>query len=152
MKIDTTINIRKQVLKRIDAACVEYSVSRSRFVSLLLLRFMKEKATDKNRFSRVKYQKRDTKASWKRPHVMLESDLYEKCLDMRKLFKMSVSFIVAVAFTCYFDSVVYELKNDGDTDKNTRNYICIGNRYENVFSFSIFWDYPAEEILLKILE
>ncbi len=152
MKIDTTINIRKEILERIDRAAEDCAVSRGKLVSLLLKRVMKENSADKNRFSRVKYQKRDRDAVWKRPHLVLESDLYEKSIDMRKLHKMSVSYIVTVAFNRYFDLVLEELINSEDADKNTRNYICVGKRYGSVFSYTVFWDYPPEDKLMQILE
>ncbi len=152
MKVDTTMYVKKVVLERIDASAKMCSVSRSKLISQLLKRMMEGKNTDKNRFSRVKYQKRDKNATWKRPHVMLEPDLYEKSLDMRKLYKMSVSHILTVAYKKYFDSVLNELQNCECTDKNRRNYICIGKKYGNVFSYTVFWDYPHEKELLKLLE
>ncbi len=152
MKIDTTINVKCVVMDRIDATAKKFSISRSKLVSLLLKRMMEGKNTDKNRFSRVKYQKRDKKSAWRRPHIMLEPDLYEKSIDMRKLYKMSVSHIIAVAYKKYFDAVVQELKNGKNTDKNRRNYICIGKKLGNIFSYTIFWDYPQEEELIKHLE
>ncbi len=152
MKIDTTINIRKEIYKRIDEASKECSVSRSELVSLLLKRAMRDRKTDKNRFSRVTYQKRDENAEWKRPHVMLEPDVYEKSIDMRKLYKMSVSFILTVAYNRYFDSVIDELLNGECTDKNLRNYVCIGKRSEGGFSYVVFWDFPPEKELIKFLE
>ncbi len=152
MKIDTTINVKCLVIERIDACARMFSISRSELVSRLLKRMIEGKTTDKNRFARVKYQKRDKKSVWIRPHIMLESDLYEKNLDMRKLHKMSVSYLVLVAYRKYFDAVLQELKNGETTDKNRRNYICIGKKYEKVFSYTVFWDYPPEEELLRILE
>ncbi len=152
MKVDTTINIKRVVKERIDATARMLSISRSKLVSLLLKRMMESKKTDKNRFSRVKYQKRDKNAAWKRPHIMLEPDLYEKSIDMRKLYKMSVSHIIAVAYRKYFDAVVQELKNGESTDTNRRNYICIGKRLGRLFSYTVYWDYPPEEELIKQLE
>ncbi len=152
MKIDTTIYIKWIVIARIDNTAKMFSISRSKLVSLLLKRMMESKKTDKNRFIRVKYQKRDKHAQWIRRHIMLEPDLYEKNLDMRKLYKMSVSYIVTVAYKKYFDSVVQELKNGENTDKNRRNYLCIGRRIGNLFSYTVFWDYPPEKELLRYLK
>ncbi len=152
MKVDTTINIKLVILTRIDASAKMLSISRSKLVELLLKRMMQGKNTDKNRFTRVKYQKRDKNANWKRPHIMMEPDLYEKSIDMRKLYKMSVSHIVTVAYKKYFDSVIAELKNGESTDKNRRNYICIAKKHGMVFSYTVFWDYPQEEELVKHLE
>ncbi len=152
MKIDTTIYCRRVVIDRIDATAKKFSISRSKLVSLLLKKMMESKNTDKNRFSRVKYQKRDKNAEWKRPHIMLEPDLYEKSIDMRKLYKMSVSHIIAVAYRKYFDTVVQELKNGESTDKNRRNYLCIGKQYGKIFSYTVFWGYPPDEILIKLLK
>ncbi len=152
MKIETTINIKKVVIERIDATAKMFSISRSKLISMLLKQVIEGKTTDKNRFFRVKYQKRDKKDMWKRPHIMLEPDLYEKNLDMRKLYKMSVSYIILVAYRKYFGAVVYELKNGISTDKNRRNYVCIGKKYGNIFSYTVFWDYPPELELIKLLE
>ncbi len=152
MKIDTTINIKRLVLERIDEAASDSGVTRSLLISLLLKRMVQVRGTDKNRFSRVKYQKRDPKAGWKRPHVMLDYDLYEKCIDMRKLSKMSVSFLVQVSFNMFFEKVVDELNKGVRTDNNLRNYICIGKRYGEVCSYTVFWDFPPEEELKKFLE
>ncbi len=151
MKIDTTINIKLVVIERIDATAKKFSISRSKLVALLLKKMMDSKNTDKNRFSRVKYQKRDKNAEWKQPHVMLEPDLYEKSIDMRKLYKMSVSNIITVAYKKYFDAVVQELKNGENTDKNRRNYLCIGKQYGQVYSYTVFWGYPPDEILINLL-
>ncbi len=152
MKVDTTINIRKEILERIDDAAIDFSVSRSRLISLLIKKKLRAINTDKNRFSRVKYQPRDKKAQWKRPHVYLETDLYEKCIDMRKLLKLSVSYIILVAYNQYFHIVLEELQNNGDHDNNMRHYICIGKKCEYVFSYTVFWDYPSEDELTKVLE
>ncbi len=152
MKIDTTINIRKEILDRIDQIAETSLVSRSRIVSLLLKRILREKAVASNRFSRVKYQKRDRNAAWKRPHVVLEYDLYEKSLDLRKLSKMSVSFILTVAYHRYLDKVMDDLRKGGESSSELRNYICIGRRFGKVFSFTVFWDFPPEEELVKFLE
>ncbi len=152
MKVDTTINIKWMVIERIDASAKKFSISRSKLVSLLLERMMGKKNTDKNRFCRVKYQKRDKNAVWRRPHIMLEPDLYEKNLDMRKLCKMSVSYLVLVAYKKYFDAVIQDLKKGERTDKNRRNYLCIGKQYGSLYSYVVFWGYPPEEELMKILE
>ncbi len=152
MKIDTTINIKEEILKRVDETAIELNVTRSHLVSLLVERVTKVKNPNKNRFSRVKYQKREKNASWKRPHVLLESNVYEKCIDMRKLFKMSVSFIIYVAFHLHFMEVIEEAKKGINTDKNHRNYLCIGKNIGNVFSYTVFWDYPPDKNLIKFLE
>ena len=47
--------------------------------------------------SRVKYQERDVKENWHRLHIIMNEYEYEYYFDMRKFFKMSVSFILAYA-------------------------------------------------------
>ncbi len=152
MNIETTINIKKAVLKKIDSIAEEYHVSRSKLVSLLLKQVMKEQTTDKNRFSQVKYQRRDKKASWKRPHIMLNQDIYEKCLDLRKISKKSVSYLVLIAYNAHLERVIEKLKNVGDTDNYLSQYICIGKRIGSIYSYVIFWDFPPQEHIIKFLE
>ncbi len=152
MKIDTTLNVKTEVLERIDSVASRFSITRSRVVSLLCKQLLSRHRTDKNRFSRVKYQKRDKNASWKRPHVVMDYDLYEKCIDLRKLNKMSVSYLVTVAVTLFLDELIDRLRRGDGEDADLRHYIFVGSRKGNVFSYTVFWDFPPEEELIKILE
>ncbi len=152
MKIDTTLNIKLNILEGIEEAASECGISRSRFISLLIIRFLKGKHVDGNKQSRVKYQNRDKNVKWKRPHVVFDYDLYEKCIDTRKLCKLSVSFIVQIAFNLYFYSVIQELQKGDNSERPLRHYICIGRVVDGVFSYSVFWDFPTEKLLIKYLE
>ena len=77
--------------------------------------------------SRVKYQERDVKENWHRLHVLMNEYEYEYYFDMRKFFKMSVSFILAYAVVKYLNEIINELLNRSiSTDKYYfRNYIFI---------------------------
>ncbi len=152
MKIDTTLNIKKNILEGIDEAASECGISRSRFISLLIIKFLREKSVEGNHQTRVKYQKRNKTAIWKRPHVLFDYDLYEKCIDIRKLCKLSVSHVVFTAYGLFLHTVIHEQKKGGDTVRPFRQYICIWREYDGVFCFSVFWDFPNEEILIQYLE
>ncbi len=152
MKIDTTINIRKEFLERIDATAKEFSVSRSTLISLLLLKSMRSQISGKNCFSRVRYQKRDKEVEWKRPHLFLDQHIYEKSLDLRKLQKLSVSYLVVISFQKFFNEVVMELSKKVDNVNVTRQYICIGKSFNGIYSYVVFWEYPPEKILNMFLE
>ena len=78
-------------------------------------------------YSRVKYQKRDAKENWHRLHIVMNEYEYEYYFDMRKFFKMSVSFILAYGVVKYLNEIINELQDSSNkTDKYYfRNYILI---------------------------
>ena len=61
----------------------------------------------------VKYQKRDMDNNWKVFRVSLNEKDYELFTDMRKVMKLSVSYLVALAIKKYLDKIVCKiLKNN----------------------------------------
>ena len=97
-------------------------------------------------YSRIKYQARDDKENWYLVHLVLNEYEYEYYLDMRKFFKMSVSYIVAYAVKRYLDEIIDELLN---MNKNTdnylyRNYILITKTINSVICWQIYWGVPLK--------
>jgi len=69
-------------------------------------------------------------------------------VDLRKVRKLSVSFIVALAIREYLDEIIRELsKKKIITDNYHHSYIFIANIYNGICSFTTFWGVPPEQIL-----
>ncbi|MCP4133460.1 MAG: hypothetical protein GY754_21000, partial [bacterium] len=96
MNIDTTINIDRDLLVELEAACRLLGKSRSRLIVLLMKRVMIEKEIPVTMFYRIRYQRCDEEKGpdWKRVHVYPPRHMYECFQDMRKIFKMSISAVI----------------------------------------------------------
>ena len=133
--VNTTLNIKLSLLEMVNNAASICKISRSHFIILLLQRIMKENKKLFGSYSQIKYQKSDAEDSWHNFHICFSTYQYEYCLDMRKFFKMSVSFILAYAIENYLDEIIELLKcgkNKTNTDNYLyKNYILINNNQKN---------------------
>lgn len=106
MAIETTMNIDRDVLNQLEGATVRLGVSRRHMVSSLLGYACKKARAAENHHERVRYQQRREKSRWCTIHVSLRKDEYEFFTDLRKVMKLSVSFIIAWAIELYLDELL----------------------------------------------
>ncbi len=140
MLIGTTINVNKNILEMLNNGAAITGKSRNSIIKSLIQRFMKDSQRMMKRNSRVRYQERDLKENWHRIHIVLNEYEYEYYLDLRKLYKMSVSFILAYAVLRYMDEL---LKQNIITDKYCcKNYILIKKTDDGIISWQIYWGIP----------
>jgi len=141
MKIETTLNIRADVLVTLNEAAGESGRTRSDLIITLMKMVMKN---DTNRFSLcrpVKYQDKSGKGSWRKVHVSLNEDNYEFFLDLRKFLKMSVSCILAFAVKKYLK----DLTSSGITDNTLiKNYVLTRGVIDGHIYWQIIWGYPRK--------
>ncbi|HNW30185.1 MAG TPA: hypothetical protein PKN50_17030, partial [Spirochaetota bacterium] len=110
--METTLYVHIDVLGQINKAALALGMSRSKIITLLLKKAMKN-IPDPGRMGRlVQYQPRSNRENWHRFHIQLRIDDYEYLLDLRKLLKMSVSSILAYAFHKYGDNIMKAKKTD----------------------------------------
>jgi hypothetical protein len=97
-------------------------------------------------YSRVKYQNRDEEKNWHRIHIVLNEHEYEYYLDMRKFFKMSVSYILAYSVMRYLDKFMNELINKNITTDNYyyKNYVFIKETIYGIICWQIYWGIPQK--------
>ena len=103
---ETTLYIKENLLEKLDNAAKELNISRSKLVSILLVTYLKKNKSIGKAFITLKYQKSDTKVKFKTKNLCLRMDIYEKWVDVRKLFKLSASFIIALSIEEYLDEIV----------------------------------------------
>ena len=153
MSIDTTININIDLLNRIKNASAVLNVSRSELVSFLVKKVMRKKKFPVKMCSRVRYQDRKNPIIWRRVHVYLFPDLYECCLDLRKVLKMSVSYVIAWSVSEYLEEIIEEFlgRDNKKSDNYRSSYIFIAGRYDGVDSFTIFRGVPPAKTLKNLL-
>jgi hypothetical protein len=141
MKIATTINIRKDLLARLIETAEISGSSPQDLVSSLLGKYMVDDRVKHSAFERVRYQQRRERSQWKRLHVSMRCDEYEYCIDLRKVCKMSVSFLVACAIERYLDELLVKCSKNADS-YHYHNYAIMNIKIENVSCWVIYWGIP----------
>lgn len=123
----TTFNYR---ILRCRAISSESSLAE--IVRMLLWRAVKRSGRRFAPLERLRHQKRSVRRNGRVVHVSLPPELYEMCMDLRKLFKCSVSLVLAEEIEKYLD----EASSDQKMDKYVRTYAIIynndvsGNHYQ----------------------
>ncbi len=94
---ETTINIDKEVYRKLTDAAGRRGVSRSRLIAMLLEHLVwKDKIPESVRGT-VQYQESRPKENWVKLHLVLPNHVHDFFDDVRKLWKLSVSYLVALA-------------------------------------------------------
>ena len=133
--METTINIKIEILDMITRAARAKGISRSEMIVLIMKKAMDEVNGPIRYGKPVRYQKREKKGDWHTFHIRLREDDYEYLTDLRKLLKMSVSSILAYAVKKYLKSL--------DTDNNRfKNHVIIKNIHDGIVFWTIIWGYP----------
>ncbi|HPA72230.1 MAG TPA: hypothetical protein PKY31_08180 [Spirochaetota bacterium] len=105
MVIDTTVYMRNDIAEWISDMAERAGISRNAMISALLHGFAEKRPAGAKAWSRVRYQDRAPDGQWTRVHVRLKGDEYEYFIDLRKVFKLSVSYVIAIAVKEYGRSV-----------------------------------------------
>lgn len=152
MAINTSIYIKSDLLGRVFETASYLGISSNKIITLLLYKVMNNKCSMYKLFNPVCYQRGDKNTKWNCFHISLKDNVYEAAIDLRKMFKMSVSFIIAIAIAEYLEEIIQDFyKNTANTDNYHHTYIFISNNYEGIFSFTIFWGIPPKKILKTLL-
>ncbi len=152
MRIKTTLVMSNEVIDLLDEA--EQKTGKDRM--MLALRAVGKMITCKENFirktGRTEYQKRFDKITGKRivkrrvKVKMLESE-YDYLQDSRKVFRRSISLVVAIAVKLYISDIVDEIMtNKGASEDNypLANYAIIEKCIENITTFHIWWGIPPD--------
>ena len=149
MLIESTIHIHKSILEMLNRGVEMTGKTRICIVRILMRRIMGDNQHMLKSNARIKYQARDEKENWSRIHVVLNEYEYEYYLDMRKFYKMSVSFILAYAVRRFLDEVLSELIDENYNTDNYcyRNYIFLKKTIDKVICWQIYWGIPMKILM-----
>ncbi len=145
MQLETTIYISEENYRKLEEKKAETGISKNRIISCLLRNEVSRGKRDPVLLDTVSYQERlcdDQK--FRRLHVTLDDELYERCLDMRRVFKLSVSYIIALCINQYLDDINLV---EFDTDNCTNIYIFFSERDEFFKGYIVYWDVPTTKTL-----
>ncbi|HOD15623.1 MAG TPA: hypothetical protein PK307_08465 [Spirochaetota bacterium] len=137
--MDTTLNIHADILVKIAETALAKGINRREMIVVLLNKIMGETRHSVRTGRLVQYQKRRPRGEWRRVHARFEADEYEYFLDLRKLMKMSLSHILAVAVEKFIDAISEE--KDLDNYRYT-NYIIINEEIDSISCWRLIWGNP----------
>jgi len=122
-KIETTVNIDKEVYNTLTEAAKKLRVSRSKLVVMLINRMVEQEEPSEEDYVQhaVRYQESRDEENWKTLHIVLLRPDYEFFDDVRKLWKMSVSFLVAYVTEHYLVDLE-KIDNKSTEEDFTDNY------------------------------
>lgn len=115
-------------------------ISRSAIIIELLKAAMADLSHEVRIGRLVQYQAREIKDTMRPFHITYREDEYEFFQDMRKLFKKSLSLILAEAVKKYLNNL---LKKDNNTDNYRHaNYVIIKEMINTIVSWRLIWGFP----------
>ena len=137
--METTLYIRKDILKKITLAASSRGISRTRMIRSLLAHSMKDTSRPMMPGTMVAYQGASERYDWHRFHMVIRPDEYEYFLDLRKFLKMSVSKILAYSVERY----LCDERSINRTDNYPMiNYILSREIIDDIICFKLIWGYP----------
>lgn len=136
--METTLNIRHSIMIMIDAAAKLQGVSSSAMIMRILKEYIHTCKAQVRLGRLVQYQERDADEEYHEFHFYLRADEYEYLSDSRKLFKLSVSLMVALAAKKF----LFDKKNFNNTDNCPfYNYIIIKEEIDHLICWRSIWGY-----------
>ncbi len=137
--METTLNIRIDILNQINNAAKDLGISRSEMILFLLSRVAREMENPGRIGRLVQYQIRRRPEDWHLFHIRVREDMYEYWVDLRKLLKMSVSLILAYAVKRFLGGA----KNIKYTDNYLcKNYIIAKEVNDSIMVWKFIWGWP----------
>ncbi len=141
MYIDTTININTSIFGMISRAVLLTGQPKNLIISSVMRRLADDYERLVQPWSRVRYQKRDAAGNWRLMHLSLKPDEYEFFLDLRKVFKFSVSCLIANAIEKYLDEILNKIHRGAD-NYWYENYMFSCVIVDGVICWILSWGVP----------
>lgn len=151
MNIKTTLYVNAEFVNMIEKVAEVTGKTRSELIVLLMKRMMKDHGRLACAHQSVRYQSALPITCWRRLHVTVCSRDYEQCLDMRKFFKMSVSFLVAYAVENHLDELIELIMNGGKKDNYQYDcYFIIQKSDDCSVCWKVVWGMPDNPNVLLV--
>ena len=145
MLIETTINISKKNYITLKESAEILKITKNELIFRLIIRYFNRKLNNFAGSTRIKYQKNENGQGWKSIHVWFSPEFYDKCQDLRKFHKFSISFILSQAIELYLNELL-----NGQCDNYLHSYMFFGFTFNNCPIFITTWDYPGNEFTERI--
>lgn len=140
--IFTTANLDIITYNKLINSSKELGIPVKRVVHVLFKIMLNERPVRPFIFSTVKYQDSRPGREWKRFHLEMNEGSYEACIDLRKLLKLSVPYILDIAVNLYLDRVKKEFRTETTTDNYPEFYMFLCSHTPEISVITIFFIPP----------
>lgn len=143
MSIETTLYMKDSIRTKIEQASEHTGLGTSILIVKLMKMLMKDHDIMTRQWCSIKYQQKGATVKWRRKHISIRPVEYESFIDMRKFYKMSVSFLVAFAVDHYLDKLIEELTSAGNNNTDNyslKSYTLTKEFIENSLFWTICWE------------
>jgi hypothetical protein len=153
MVIKTTININTKILLKLNYASTILQISVTHIIKILLQKYS-EQSHQVVMFSPKKYQKHDKLSNWHTFHINFQEYEYEIGFDFTKIYKKSLSLIIAESIKKYLDLLINKFKNLKKSNMDSyllKNYLFFKRIKDGVTCGIYFWGLPSMETLQQYI-
>ncbi|TAL37496.1 MAG: hypothetical protein EPN93_05770 [Spirochaetes bacterium] len=140
--LTTTINMHCTTRERIIRAAGLKESKQRDIVVLLLKRIMRDIDRLQGGFTLVKYQPADPEKRWHCFCLQIREDENEFFTDMRKLCKITVSHLLAIAVRLYLDELLRMPHDELNNYLNYINYFISQEQVEGLRCWIYYWGNP----------
>jgi hypothetical protein len=137
--METTLNIRGKILRKIEKAASSRGISRSDMICIMLKHVLDDASIMVRTGRLLQYQDRGAPEKWNTVHVRFDEVECEYFQDLRKLSKMSLSLILAYAVIRFLDKVRGE--NIADNNRYL-SYFIVKEKLGMTISWRLIWGRP----------
>lgn len=142
--LNTTINIRTDLLDRIEHAEIEYAVKRNFLIMKSVNALYPKLKRDYFINSLTRYQPKNRSYSIK--HIRWSKIENEGLRNLKDTYKLSVSFIIGIALELFLDQVIRELCNETDDSYPLKEFTFLRSKQDGIDIFIFCWGKPEKEI------
>lgn len=143
----TTLNLHINTMTEINRRSAECAVSRRSIIVRLLMMLMRDAHSVDMRFTNVRYQPDDPSGNWHCFSILFREDEHEFFVDLRKIYKCSISLLVAIAVERYLDEVAPIEPIKRHNYARFYNYLIQLDSVDGVMLWRIYWGFPRTEYL-----
>ncbi len=105
--IRTTVNVRKDLHDKIEEYSNKYNLSKNKIMKIFIEKMITELLSD-DKFKSHAIQYQLPYPEWEHPHITLSNCEYDRFLDVKKVYRFSLSLILAMALENFSESILFE--------------------------------------------
>ncbi len=143
MSTETTVYVHEHTLEKIQKIISFTGKTKQVIVIWALSRISEDTDSHIIPWSRVKYQPRNKNTKWNQIHLHLSPAEYELFIDLRKIFKSSVSRMIAIAIEKYYKIIIREKRILTSGYRKT-NYVMSRIMLNGITTWILYWGIPQK--------
>jgi hypothetical protein len=143
MITETTVYVHEHTREKIKKIMASTGKTKQAIVVWALSKMSEDTDSHTITWSRVKYQPRNRNTKWTQIHIYLSPAEYELFIDLRKIYKSSVSRMVAIAIEKYLKEMI---PKEGilSTNYSKKNYAMSRIILNGITTWIFYWGIPQK--------